>query len=137
MWRSYEKTKDILRPRSYLKFPSVRVIVKEIAYKALKHQKNSFSANFWGRAIAIPFLKFFHGLPACNMDKKHVPTDQCYQSHRPPSDLDTYKWRYWTLKEPKSSKKCFFYHISMAIWSTGVDQMLPKIWNFNFLSKFE
>ena len=44
---SYEKTKDILRPRSYLKFPSVKVIVKEIAYKSLKKaKKGDFKAIF-------------------------------------------------------------------------------------------
>ena len=39
--------KDILRPRNYLKFPSVKVIVNEIAYKNLKNaKKGDFKAIF-------------------------------------------------------------------------------------------
>ena len=41
---SYGKTKGILLPRNYLKFPLVKVIVSKIAYKShLKHQKCTFS----------------------------------------------------------------------------------------------
>ena len=47
MHRSYEKTKGTLRPRNYLKFPSVKVIVKEIAYKSLKKaKKGAFNSIF-------------------------------------------------------------------------------------------
>ena len=36
----YEKTKDTLRPRKFLKFPLVKVTVKEIiAHKSLKKTK--------------------------------------------------------------------------------------------------
>ena len=38
--------KGILRPRNYLKFPSVKVIVKEIAYKSLKNSKKAYFGPF-------------------------------------------------------------------------------------------
>ena len=46
MYRSYEKTKGTLRPRNYLKFPSVKVIAKEITYKSLKNSKKANFSHF-------------------------------------------------------------------------------------------
>ena len=37
---------------------------------------------------------FFQDLPGYIMDQKHVSSDQGYQSHRLPIDLDTYISRY-------------------------------------------
>eukprot|EP00493_Phyllostaurus_siculus_P018747 UN19043 len=39
-------------------------------------------------------IKFFQGLRGCNMGRKLVQTDQGYQSHQLPIDLDTYMRRY-------------------------------------------
>ena len=98
--RSYEKMKGILRPRNYLKFPSVKVIVKEIAYKSLKNSKKGY---FWpisedGQSKSRVWI-FFQGLPVYNVDAKHVQTDQGYQSHRLLSDLNTYVWRLTILQK--------------------------------------
>ena len=38
--------KGILRPRNYLKFPSVKVIAKEIAYNSLKNSKKAYFCPF-------------------------------------------------------------------------------------------
>ena len=43
--------------------------------------------------MKISCLKFFQGLDVCNMNAKHVQTDQGYQSHQLLSDLDTYMSR--------------------------------------------
>ena len=83
--------KGILRPRNYLKFPSVKVIAKEIAYKSLKNSKKGHvSPNSENGQSKSRVRKNFQGLPVCNMDARHVQTDQGYQSHCLPSDLDTY-----------------------------------------------
>ena len=41
-----KKTKDILRLRNCFKFPSVKVIVKEIAYKSLEAPKKAVFSGF-------------------------------------------------------------------------------------------
>ena len=78
--------------------------------KALKTPKKG---HFWpisqhGQTKSRP-RKNFQGLPVYNIGSKHVQTDQGYQSHRLPSDLDTYMWRYWqffkTAPNPPPPKK--------------------------------
>ena len=50
---------------------------------------------FWGWTIKISCLNFFQVLNVCNMNAKHVQTDQGYKLQRLLSDLDTYMSRYW------------------------------------------
>ena len=73
-----------------LEFPSVKVIVKEIAYKSLEAPKKAIFSQFPRTSNRNLVPKIFQILPVCNMGAKHVQTDQGYQSHRLSSDLDTY-----------------------------------------------
>ena len=58
---------DILLPRNDINFPLVKVIVSKIAYKIIQNTKNEH------------FL----------IGQKLVQTDQGYQSHQLPTNLDT------------------------------------------------
>ena len=83
--------KGILRPHNYLQFPSVKVIAKEIAYKSFKNSKKGYvSPNSENEQSKSRVQKIFQWLPVCNMDARHVQTDQGYQLHYLQSDLEMY-----------------------------------------------
>ena len=86
-----EKIKGILLSCNFIKFPLVKVIVRKIAYKDL------ITTKLWGRIIEVSFRKFFQRLRGCIMFLKLVQIDQGYQWQQLPSDLDSYRRRYWSI----------------------------------------
>ena len=95
----------------------------------------------WGRTIEMSPVKFFQRLRGYGMYQELVQTDQVNQSHQLPTDLDTYKWRYWLYckkspfllpqKNPHVQKKCkvvffnkFLFEVEDRIWRASGDFFL-------------